>query len=438
VTAVLRTARATFRSLQVRNYRLYFFGQIVSTTGTWMQSVAQVWLVLRLTHSGLALGITTGLQFLPILLLGPWGGVVADRFDKRKILIVTQAADAVLALTIGVLTLTGVVQLWMVYALALGLGLVTVVDNPTRQSFVAEMVGPDDIQNGISLNSAVFTFTRILGPAIAGALILTVGLAVCFLLNAVSFLAVIAGLIAMRPAELHRPGRVPRSKGQVREGLRYVWTTPRLRWPLVLMALVYTLSFNFSVLMPLLARFSFGGGAALYAQLLSAMGAGSLVGALAMANRRHPSGRLLAWAGVALGVAMVAAAYAPTPGAAFVLMGVVGLTSMAFMATGNTMMQVASTPSMRGRVMAVYAMVFLGSTPIGGPLMGWLAESIGPRAAFAAGGATAIVGALVALWVLRALGGRGRVPVLLRRLADAEPRAQEADPRVAEEQPLSA
>jgi MFS family permease len=436
VTAVLRTAKATFRSLHVRNYRLYFLGQIVSTTGTWMQAVAQVWLVLGLTHSGLALGITTGLQFLPILLLGPWGGVIADRFDKRKILIATQAADAVLALTLGVLTLFGVVELWMVYGLALGLGLVTVVDNPTRQSFVAEMVGPGDLQNGIGLNSAVFTFTRILGPALAGALILTVGLAVCFLLNALSFLAVIAGLIAMRPSELYRQERAPRRKGQVREGLRYVWTTPRLRWPLVLMAVVYTMSFNFSVLLPLLARFAFGGGAALYAQLLSAMGAGSLLGALVMASRRRASSRVLAWAGVALGLAMVAAAYAPAPAVALCVLGVLGFASMVFMATGNTMMQVATPPSMRGRVMAVYAMVFLGSTPIGGPLMGWLAEWAGARFAFAVGGGIAVVAALVALWVLHALGGRGRVPVALRRLA-AEPEPVRAEPNVVEE-PISA
>lgn len=386
-----------------------------------MQAVAQVWLVLRLTHSGLALGITTGLQFLPILLLGPLGGLVADRFDKRKVLILTQAADAVLALTIGVLTLTGVVELWMVYALALGLGLVTVVDNPTRQSFVAEMVGPSDLQNGISLNSAVFTFTRILGPAIAGALILTVGLAACFLLNALSFLAVIGGLVAMRPAELHRGDPTPRMRGQIREGLRYVWTTPRLRWPLVLMAIVYTLSFNFSVLLPLLARFSFGGGAALYAQFLSAMGAGSLVGALVMANRRRASPQVLAWSAAAMGAAMVAAGLAPSVGVAFGVLAAIGFASMVFMATGNSMMQIASAPSMRGRVMSIYAMVFLGSTPIGGPLMGWLSEWAGPRIAFAIAGVVAVVSALGALWVLRALGGRGWAPVLLRRLTDTEP-----------------
>jgi MFS family permease len=327
----------------------------------------------------------------------------------------------------------------MVYVLALGLGLVTVVDNPTRQSFVSEMVGPADLQNGISLNSAVFTFTRILGPAIAGALILTVGLAACFLVNAVSFLAVIAGLVAMRPSELHRVERAPRKRGQIREGLRYVWTTPRLRWPLVLMAIVYTLSFNFSVLLPLLARFSFGGGAALYAQFLSAMGAGSLVGALVMANRRRPSPQVLAWAAAAMGAAMVAAGLAPTVGVAYGVLAAIGFASMVFMATGNSMMQVASAPSMRGRVMSVYAMVFLGSTPIGGPLMGWLSEWAGPRIAFAVAGVVAAASALAALWILRALGGRGRVPVLLRRLT-AEPAAvpAPASEPAALEEPISA
>ena len=212
MTRLKAATRTTFRSLRVRNYRFYFFGQIVSVTGTWMQSVAQVWLVLKLTGSPLALGITTGLQFLPILVLGPWGGVVADRFDKRKVLIATQAADACLALVLGALTLAGVVQLWMVYLLAFGLGLVTVVDNPTRQSFVMEMVGPDDLQNGISLNSAVFTGARVLGPALAGALILTGGIATCFFVNAFSYLAVIAGLLAMRPRDLYRQQRLPRGK----------------------------------------------------------------------------------------------------------------------------------------------------------------------------------------------------------------------------------
>ena len=228
----------------------------------------------------------------------------------------------------------------------------------------------------------------------------------------------------MRPSELHRGGTaLPRKRGQVREGLRYVWTTPRLRWPLVLMAIVYTLSFNFCVLLPLLARFTFGGGAALYAQFLSAMGAGSLVGALVMASRRRAQLRRCSpGRRPRMGAAMVAAALAPRVGVAFGVLAAIGFASMVFMATGNSMMQVASAPSMRGRVMSIYAMVFLGSTPIGGPLMGWLSEWAGPRVAFAVAGVVSVASALAALWVLRALGGRGRVPVLLRRLAERSPR----------------
>jgi len=426
----------TFRSLGVRNYRLYFLGQIVSVTGTWMQSVGQVWLVLKLTGSPLALGVTTGLQFLPILILGPWGGVVADRFDKRKVLIGTQAADALLALVLGVLTLAGAVQLWMVYLLALGLGLVTVVDNPTRQSFVMEMVGPEDLQNGISLNSAVFTGARVLGPALAGALIVTSGIATCFLVNAASYLAVIAGLLAMRSRELFRQRRLPRGKGQIVAGLRYVWSTPRLRWPLALMAVLFTISFNFTVLLPLLARFSFGGGAGLYSLFFSVMAAGSLAGALTVAQQRRPSPRILAGAALGFGLAVVAVALAPVPRVAIAFLPVVGFFSMVFMATGNSMMQFGSSPSMRGRVMALYAMVFLGSTPIGGPLVGWIAEQTSARVSLAVGGLVAIVSALAALWVLRALGGRGRAPEIVRRLTSAEPVPDVAD--AAEAEPLSA
>ena len=436
MTRLKTAARTTFRSLEVRNYRLYFFGQIVSVTGTWMQSVAQVWLVLKLTGSPLALGITTGLQFLPILILGPVGGVIADRFDKRKVLIGTQAADASLALALGILTLAGAVQLWMVYLLALGLGLVTVVDNPTRQSFVMEMVGPEDLQNGISLNSAVFTGARVLGPALAGALILTAGIATCFLVNAVSYIAVIAGLLAMNTRDLFRERRLPRGKGQVVEGLRYVWSTPRLRWPLALMAVLYTVSFNFTVLLPLLARFSFGGGAGMYSLFFSVMAIGSVVGALTVAHQRRPSPRILAGAGLALGVAMLAVSAAPVVAIAFAILPVVGFFSMVFMATGNSMMQFGSAPAMRGRVMALYAMVFLGSTPIGGPLVGWIAERTSARVSLALGGLVALVASIGALWVLRALGGRGRAPRIVRRLAATEPVAPVVDG--AEVEPLSA
>ena len=439
--AIRRTAHNTFRSLRVRNYRLYFFGQIVSATGTWIQSVAQVWLVLKLSGSGLALGITTGLQFLPILLFGPWGGVVADRFDKRKILMWTQSASAVMAAVLGILVMTGAVRLWMVYLLAFVLGFVTLIDNPTRQSFVVEMVGPDDLQNGISLNSAVFTATRIVGPAIAGLLILTVGLALCFLLNAASYIAVIAGLALMRPADLRRQALVPRAKGQVRAGLRYVWSTPRLRWPLLLMAVIYTLSFNFSVLLPLLARNAFHGGAGLYSLFFSMMGLGALVGALMMANQRRPSQRVLAGAGLGFGIAVVAVAVSPVIGLAVAAMILVGFTSMAFMATSNSMLQFATRPSMRGRVMAVYAMVFLGSTAIGGPLSGWVAGALGPRMALGLAGGVSAVSALAAYWALRALGGRGRGTALVRRLTathDASPAAVRPVATEAALEPISA
>lgn len=439
--AIRRTAHNTFRSLRVRNYRLYFFGQIVSATGTWIQSVAQVWLVLKLSGSGLALGITTGLQFLPILLFGPWGGVVADRFDKRKILMWTQSASAVMAAVLGILVMTGAVRLWMVYLLAFVLGFVTLIDNPTRQSFVVEMVGPDDLQNGISLNSAVFTATRIVGPAIAGLLILTVGLALCFLLNAASYIAVIAGLALMRPADLRRQALVPRAKGQVRAGLRYVWSTPRLRWPLLLMAVIYTLSFNFSVLLPLLARNAFHGGAGLYSLFFSMMGLGALVGALMMANQRRPSQRVLAGAGLGFGIAVVAVAVSPVIGLAVAAMILVGFTSMAFMATSNSMLQFATRPSMRGRVMAVYAMVFLGSTAIGGPLSGWVAGALGARMALGLAGGVSAVSALAAYWALRALGGRGRGTALVRRLTgthDASPAAVRPVATEAAFEPISA
>jgi MFS family permease len=436
LTRLRHATRTTFRSLEVRNYRLYFLGQVVSVTGTWMQSVAQVWLVLKLTGSPLALGITTGLQFLPILVLGPWGGVIADRFDRRKVLIATQAADAVLALVLGVLVLLGAVQLWMVYLLALCLGLVTVVDNPSRQSFVMELVGPEDLQNGISLNSAVFTGARVLGPALAGALILTGGIATCFLVNAFSYLAVIAGLLAMRPRDLFRHHRLPRGKGQIVEGLRYVWSTPRLRWPLALMAVLYTISFNFTVLLPLLAKFSFGGGPGMYSLFFSVMAVGSLAGALTVARQRRPSSRVLAGAALAFGSAVVAVALAPIPAVALGVLPVVGFFSMVFMATGNSMMQFGSAPSMRGRVMALYAMVFLGSTPIGAPIVGWIAERSSARVSLAIGGVAAMAAACVALWVLRALGGRGRAPQIVRRLAAAEPAP--GVPTEAEAEPLSA
>ncbi|MGH7904183.1 MAG: MFS transporter [Candidatus Dormibacteraceae bacterium] len=388
---------STFSSLRVRNYRIFFSTQLVSVTGTWMQSTAQMWLVLRLTHSGLALGVTAALQFTPMLLFGTWGGLFADRADKRKLLIGTQAAAAIVALALAVATLTGAVQLWMVYLLALLLGFVNAVDNPTRQSFVTEMVGARQIINAVSLNSAVFTSARVVGPALAGLLIAVVGTGWCFLANGLSYLPVIVGLILMRPSELHRGAPVAAARGQIKAGLRYAWTRPELRLPLLLMLAVGTLAFNFSVLLPLLAHYTFHSGAGTFGVFLSLMGAGSFAGALLAAGRKRPTHRLLALSALAFGILLVGVALMPALGLEMLVLVPLGLAMITFQATGNSLLQLNSEPAFRGRVMALYVIVFLGSTPIGAPTVGWVAQTFGPRAAFGLGGVATIVGALLAL-----------------------------------------
>jgi MFS family permease len=379
-----------------------------------MQSVGQAWLVLQLTGSGVALGITMALQFLPVLVLGPWGGVIADRFDRRRVLVWTQSASAVLALALGVLTISGAVELWMVYVLALALGVATVVDNPSRQAFVMEMVGEEHVTNAVSLNSVTFTSARIVGPAIAAALIATGGLGLCFLINAASYVAVIAGLLLMRTDELQPRRRMARAKGQIREGFRYAWSHPLLRRLLILAAVIYAFSFNFSVIMPLLAERSFSGGAGTYGLLLSVTGAGSLLGGLAMAGRSKPSERLIVAAGLATGVLEIAAAVAPQLWMEVVVLLPLGFVLMVMMAAINSALQLASDGAFRGRVMALYAMVFLGSTPIGGPLSGWAAERLGPRAALCIGGIVAAVAALIAMWKAGDLSRNKQLITLVR------------------------
>jgi MFS family permease len=391
-------AHQTFRSLRVRNYRLFFAGQLVSVSGTWMQTVAQSWLVLTTLHGGpVQLGVTVALQFLPMLLFGLWGGVIADRFDKRTVLVWTQASAGALAIVLWLLVLTNVVALWMVYLLAFFLGCVTVVDNPTRQAFVTEMVGQGDIANAVGLNSAVFNAARLIGPAIAGVLISTVGVALSFLLNGISYLAVIAGLLAMRPDELFALPRVPRERGQIRAGLRYVWATAELRSTLLLVTVIATLGFNFLVIIPLFAKDVFHGGASLLGVLTSVMAAGSLVGALGAAGKARPTRPLLVGSGLAFGVVTLLAAAAPTPTLEGVALLPLGAASIVFIATANSTLQLASEPAMRGRVMALYALIFLGSTPVGGPLMGWIAQHWGARSALGVGGAASLLAALVAL-----------------------------------------
>ncbi|HEX5608792.1 MAG TPA: MFS transporter [Solirubrobacterales bacterium] len=397
--------RRSFNSLEVPNFRRYFAGQLISLSGTWMQTVAAVWLVLSLTGSGVAVGLTTALQFLPMLLFGAWGGLLADRFPKRQLLMVTQALMAIPALFLFVVTATGVVAPWMVYLTVFGFGLVNSVDNPTRQSFVIEMVGPDRVVNAVSLNSVIIQAARIVGPALAGLLIAGFGVVPCFGLNALSFAAMIGALWTMDPRRLHAAPVAPREPGAIRAGLRYVARTPELAVPLALMALISTLGFNFQVVLPLLARFSFEGGASAYAVLVSAMGVGSIAGALVIGARGRTGPRLIAASALAFG--LTALLSAAMPGLAFEVpaLALLGAAAVIFAATINSTLQLAVSPEMRGRVMALYSVVFLGSTPIGAPLAGWLAQSYDPRIALL----LAAISGLSAAWAAHVCFARLRV-----------------------------
>jgi MFS family permease len=419
MSGIREAASRTFRSLGVRNYRLYFFGQIVSMSGTWMQSVGQAWLVLELTGSGVALGAVIALQFLPTLLLGPWGGLVADRRDKRKLLIATQTVAAVLALALGLLTVIGVVELWMVYALALGLGLVTAVDMPARQTFVMEMVGRENVTNAVSLNGVIINASRVVGPAVAGALIATVGVGICFLVNAGSYVAVIVGLFLMRAGDLQRAAPATRQRGQIRAGLQYVWRTAELRNPLLLMAVVGAIAFNFSVVLPLLVRFTFHAGAGAFGGLFSVMGVGAVIGGLAVAARGRATRRLMAGAAILMGGFLGVIAVAPTLAVAMAAMLPIGIASTAFIATSNSLLQLGAAPEMRGRVMGLFSVVFLGTTPLGGLLMGWVAEQFGPRSALGLSASVTTVAATITWVALRRMRDRRAVdePVMLEGAA---------------------
>jgi MFS family permease len=394
----------TFASLRVRNFRLFVAGQLVSGIGTWMQWVAAPILVLDLTGSGTAVGIDSGLTFLPILLFGAWGGVLADRFDNRRLQILTQTAYGTIAFILWVLIATGVVEVWMVYTLSFLSGLVSAVDMPTRQSFYLELVGPAELTNAMSLNTATFTGTRIVGAAAAGALIAAFGLAPVFLINALSFLAVVGALLAIRRHELTPRKRVPRAKGQIREGIAYVWRTPELRLPMLVMLFVFLFGFNFTVLLPLLALRTFSGNAGTYGGMLSLFGVGSLGGALYLAARssRPATGRL-AMLAIAIGALSILLALAPGIGWASVLLPPLGAVGIAFAITGNSTLQLTSDPALRGRVMALYTVVFLGSTPIGGPIAGWVGEHLGPRVGLAGGGVIAVLAGLAVLPALKRL-----------------------------------
>ncbi|WP_308020045.1 MFS transporter [Streptomyces sp. SP2-10] len=394
-----------FSSLRIRNYRLFFVGQVVSNTGTWMQRIAQDWLVLALTGSSAAVGITTALQFLPMLLFGLYGGVLVDRLPKRPALLVTQSSMALTGLALAALTLTGHVQVWHVYVAAFAVGLATVVDNPARQSFVSEMVGPGQLQNAVSLNSANFQSARLVGPAVAGLMITGVGTGWAFLANGLSFAAPIAGLLLMRARELHVVERAPRGKGQLREGLRYVAKRPELIWPIVLVGFIGTFGFNFPVWLSAYADDVFDAGAGAYSLFNTLMAVGSLIGALLAARRGTARLRVLIAAALAFGALETVAAVAPSYWLFALLMVPIGVFGLTVNVTANTAVQMGTDPAMRGRVMALFMMVFMGGTPLGAPVVGWITDTYGARIGFAAGGVVSAVAAGVIGLVLARIGG---------------------------------
>ena len=391
----------TLRSLSVRNYRLFAAGQLVSLMGTWMQLTAQDWLVLQLGGGGLALGGVLALQFLPVLLFGLYAGVLADRYDKRRVLLATQTSAGLVALTLAILTATGVVTLPLVYVLAGLLGVVQAFDTPTRQAFIVEMVGRDDLPNAVALNSVTFNSARIAGPALAGVLIGVVGSAAVFGANAASYLAVLAALLAMHREEL-RPARpVLRARGQLREGLRYVVSRRELLLPIVLVGFVGALGLNFPVTLALAARYEFGGSAATYGTLVATLALGSLIGAVLAARRARPTMRLLVGAAFAFGLLEATTGVMPTLGSFAVLLVPTGAAILTFTTAANASVQMAAGEQMRGRVMALYILVFLGTTPLGAPLIGWLSGSFGPRVGLIVGGLGSAVAAAVIAWLLR-------------------------------------
>ncbi len=408
-------------SLRQRNYRLFFFGQLVSVIGTWMQTVAQSFLVLDLTHSGTQLGLTTAARFLPMFLFGPLGGVFADRLDKRRVLYVTQSASGLLAAAFSILIATGSMRLWIVYVLAIALGFVNVFDNPARQSFIPEMVPAKDLPNAVTLNSVAMNMARVFGAALGGVIAAAIGLALCFACNAASFAAVLISLAVMRRSELFPAKRLARKKHQVRQGLSYVRRTPDLLIPLIMIAVVGTLAWEFQVTLPLMASKVFGGGAAAYGVMASVMGAGAVVGGLISAARARPRARALCLAAIGWGIAILAAAAAPNLGLELAAMVFVGYGSITFNSLAKTTLQLAAKPEMRGRVMALWALAWLGSTPIGGPIVGWVGQEIGARWSLVIGGVPTLICGILALPALTRIDRR----TAARQAAEQQPATAE-------------
>jgi MFS family permease len=393
--------KQAFSSLKIRNYRLYFTSQVISSAGTWMQAIGQSWLVLTLTNSGTALGLTVALQFLPTLILGPWFGVFVDNFSKRKLLYITQSISSILALILGILVITNSVELWMIYILALGFGITNALDSPTRQTFTHELVGKANIFNAISLNSIQVNLTRVVGPMIAALLIANFGLAPLFFYNSISFIAVIVSLSMMDISKLHIHKAENKIRGQLTAGIKYIRSSPVIWTILVMMAIVGTFTYEFSTTLPLIAKFTFKGNATTFALFSSALGIGSILGSIYTANSGQAKISKFIRIAFLFGIFVLLFALAPNLPIALIISMFVGFFSINFINLGSVILQMESSPDMRGRVMSFWTVAFLGTTPIGGPLVGWISQQSSPRWALAVGGIAAIIAGFIGLYVIK-------------------------------------
>jgi MFS family permease len=429
VTRLRLEAGNTFRSLRSHNVRRYFLGQLISQTGTWFEAIAVTWLMLELTGSGVALGLVTAARFGPLLVLGPWGGVLSDRLDRQRLMLISQFCFAALAVVESVLVVTGNINAGLFYLFAAGFGVLTAIDSPARRAFVTELVPVDDVPNAVGLNSALMTGARTVGPALAGLLIAGPGIEWCFVINAVSFLPVIGALLSLDRSQFRSSPRVAKAKGQLREGFRYVLATPNLMLPLAMATVIGTLAFNYQVTLPLLAERDLAGDAGTFTLLYASMSLGSVVGALAVARRTRVDMPFLVAGGAGMAATTMALTLAPTTPLALLAALPVGFTSFLVISGSNAMAQVDADPAMKGRVLALFSTVFLGSTPIGGPIVGWISQEIGPRVGLAVGG---IATALVTLWVVRRLRRSGRTDRTGRTVgADPAPATTEPEPAAA-------
>lgn len=393
--------RRTFAALKIRNFKLFIIGQSISLSGTWIQTIALSWLVLQLTHSGTKLGLVIAAQFLPILIFGVWGGVIADRFDKKHILYFTQSAAGILALILGLIVAFHVVQLWMVYLLAIGLGFVNAIDMPARQSFVIEMVGGEYLKNAITLNSTMVNMARLIGPSIAGILIASTNIASCFIINAISYIAVLIALHMMRDNELKKAKISQKLPGQIRAGFKYIMEVPELKVTLLMMLIIGTFAYEFPVIFPLFATITLHGNATTYSVMMAATGIGAIFGGLYTAGQSKTSIRQIIYVAIMFGLSIILASIMPSLITVLFILIIVGALSVLFIALGNTTLQLLSLPEMRGRVMSFWAVAFAGTTPIGGPIIGYISDHSNPRIGLAVGGVSSVIAGVIGFYIYK-------------------------------------